>query len=598
MDFEAVIKATLTNAEAVETKINELIKDRTINITPTISNGGTTGSSVSGQVKRQIDQQVGAVQKYTAKKVKQISYSSGNVSVNSDLVKNEIKRLKKEQSVKNDIEKSYSLSTKDTSTVFTRATSKQAKNLKEQQKVLDQANKIAKSFQSDAQNTQYVKATDKLKKIQDDGSSHYRSTKEAYSSYSTKRIEASKAYSKYSENSSLANAQSLIKANNELEQSYTTLSNHLEVATAKQKEYDSVTSKQTKQAETRQKQEQSYDQWWQKALKTREDNTLDQANKIASKVDNDVYSSKTNKNLQTYTSFANKDTEEFNNATVAIRAESEALQDVIAKRKQYAEVQSIENATALNTAHQTYKSANEYTNSAFSSVKTNGGVAIGTKQLQSFSVQVEKYIEKNPRVYKQYQSQFEDLRSAIQTGNVAAREYQEMQGNFTTIKSGAVSQGLEGNSIFGELKRGAKQIGQFVLTYGALQKGVEKFSESISEIKEIDTILTEISKTSDSTQSELEALGKSSYSTASKYGRTASDYLTGVQEMNRSGYYGEKGNQMAELSVLAQSAGDLDADTANKYILATNAAYKYAGSVEKLNAVLDGQNAIKCGRAA
>jgi hypothetical protein len=68
--------------------------------------------------------------------------------------------------------------------------------------------------------------------------------------------------------------------------------------------------------------------------------------------------------------------------------------------------------------------------------------------------------------------------------------------------------------------------------------------------------------------------------------------------MNRSGYYGEKGNQMAELSVLAQSAGDLDADTANKYILATNAAYKYAGSVEKLNAVLDGQNAIKCGRAA
>ena len=49
---------------------------------------------------------------------------------------------------------------------------------------------------------------------------------------------------------------------------------------------------------------------------------------------------------------------------------------------------------------------------------------------------------------------------------------------------------------------------------------------------------------------------------------------------------------MADLSVLAQAAGDLTADTANSYLLASNAAYKYQGNVEKLNAVLDGQNEI------
>lgn len=44
--------------------------------------------------------------------------------------------------------------------------------------------------------------------------------------------------------------------------------------------------------------------------------------------------------------------------------------------------------------------------------------------------------------------------------------------------------------------------------------------------------------------------------------------------------------------MLAQAAGDLTSDTANSYLLASNAAYNYQGNVEKLNAVLDGQNEI------
>ena len=66
----------------------------------------------------------------------------------------------------------------------------------------------------------------------------------------------------------------------------------------------------------------------------------------------------------------------------------------------------------------------------------------------------------------------------------------------------------------------------------------------------------------------------------------------GIQEMSRSGYYGKQAEEMANLSVLAQSAGDLTADMANNYLLATNAAYGYNGEVSKLNAVLDGQNMI------
>ena len=91
---------------------------------------------------------------------------------------------------------------------------------------------------------------------------------------------------------------------------------------------------------------------------------------------------------------------------------------------------------------------------------------------------------------------------------------------------------------------------------------------------------------------ELKELGNESFSIASEYGRTVTDYLTAVQEMSRSGFYGRQGEAMAELSMLGQAAGDMSSDVSNSYLLATNAAYNYAGSVEKLGEVLDGQNVI------
>lgn len=201
------------------------------------------------------------------------------------------------------------------------------------------------------------------------------------------------------------------------------------------------------------------------------------------------------------------------------------------------------------------------------------------------------WLKNNSKAAKEYGSALESLaqkQKQAKTGGEAKSYQQEVN----AIKAEASQKGLTGNSITSELKRAFSQIGQFVGIYGGLQRAVSAVTDSISELKEIDTILTEISKTSDLTTSQLKTLGETSFDSASKWGKKASDYLTGIQEMSRSGYYGKQAEQMADLSVLAQSAGDLDPNTANSYLLASNAAYKYQGNVEKLNAVLDGQNMV------
>lgn len=144
-----------------------------------------------------------------------------------------------------------------------------------------------------------------------------------------------------------------------------------------------------------------------------------------------------------------------------------------------------------------------------------------------------------------------------------------------------------------------EQVSQAALSFRqclSLDSGVmlliSKTKEAVSEIRELDGILTEISRTSDMTSRQLKQLGMDAYDTASRYGRTAGDYLLAVQEMARSGFHGEKGAAMAEQSLLARSAGNMDGELANNYILATNAAYQLNGEADKLNAILDGLNSI------
>ncbi len=120
---------------------------------------------------------------------------------------------------------------------------------------------------------------------------------------------------------------------------------------------------------------------------------------------------------------------------------------------------------------------------------------------------------------------------------------------------------------------------------------IPKFKEATTELKKMDTLLVNISKSNKSlSSSELTKIANDSFSVASKYGKQVSDYLSIVQEMTRAGYQNSKA--LAELSITAQSATDMTSDLANQYILATDKAYKLNGDVQELTKTLDGANNI------
>ncbi len=156
----------------------------------------------------------------------------------------------------------------------------------------------------------------------------------------------------------------------------------------------------------------------------------------------------------------------------------------------------------------------------------------------------------------------------------------------------------QGKSLAASLKESMSFLAYWTSPMFLMVQAVAKVKQAFTELKSVNTIMTEISKVSEMTSHELKKLGDSAFEAASKYGKKASDYLTGIQEFSRAGFRGQDAGNMAELSVLTQAAGDINADLSDQYLISTDAAYKLNGEASKLNEILDGQNYIANNNAA
>lgn len=207
--------------------------------------------------------------------------------------------------------------------------------------------------------------------------------------------------------------------------------------------------------------------------------------------------------------------------------------------------------------------------------------------------QLTTYLAKNTKIKESsvLLKEAEKVRDTI-TQVDDSKSFRTASNSFQLYKSSVQAAGYQTKSTTDKVKGLIGKITKVGSLFGLASTAINKFTESINTIKINDGILTEISKVSNMTKGQLSELGLSSFPKASKYGRLSSDYLTATQEMSRSGFYSEKGEGMAEQSLLAQAAGNMTADVANDYILATNAAYKFNGEASKINEALDGMNSI------
>lgn len=168
----------------------------------------------------------------------------------------------------------------------------------------------------------------------------------------------------------------------------------------------------------------------------------------------------------------------------------------------------------------------------------------------------------------------------------------ESTGEVYKLANGAVDAAKK-NSLLGD------SIGRVMLKMAAWQifgdmisKVIGSFREAINTLKDVDTEMVNVQKVTDYSNTQMKELEENAYSLASAYGRTADEITAMYTTFARAGYLDDQLDSMAELGTLLANIGDISQDTAAKFLLAVDAAWKLNGSESELMTVMDGLNEI------
>lgn len=276
------------------------------------------------------------------------------------------------------------------------------------------------------------------------------------------------------------------------------------------------------------------------------------------------------------------------NQTSDLRAKHQDLLDVIDSNNFSSDTEH--NQAIIEADKQRAAELNKVSN-AYKSIKTDATQFYNLDKQNKLSNDIQNWLSMNTAASKSARASLEAYFKELSEGRVTAERLKYIETELKKIDTQQRGMGKLGLAFKDQWAQAVDSFKIWLSASSVVMLAVSKTKEAVTELKEIDTILTEISKTNDKlSKSDLKNIGNNAFETASKYGKKATDYLSGVQEASRAGY--ENAENIAELSTAAQGAGDMTAELANSYIITTDKAYGMEGSVQKLTQTLDGANEI------
>ena len=282
-----------------------------------------------------------------------------------------------------------------------------------------------------------------------------------------------------------------------------------------------------------------------------------------------------------------------NKALSYVDANGQAILSVDKLTDAYNAFTSAKTDTEKVQAARSFTEAYKQLDSQLKTTTTSLDKIVTTQQRLAKANAIESWMQKNTKITGEARTKLEAYVKTLRNTDTAMNKMQfnNITNGFRNIENNMRSIGKLGYSFIDQMEQAAESFTQWISVSAAIMGVVNKTRQAVNELKEVNTLLTEISKANDQlTKDQLANIGNRSFDVASKYGKSATDYLSGVQEASRAGY--TNAEEIAELSTGAQGAGDMTAELANQMLIATDKAYKLGGSVKELTKILDGVNYI------
>lgn len=168
----------------------------------------------------------------------------------------------------------------------------------------------------------------------------------------------------------------------------------------------------------------------------------------------------------------------------------------------------------------------------------------------------------------------------------------ESTGEVYKLSNGAVDAAKKSSLLGDSLGRVLLKMAAWQVFGDMISKVIGSFREAINTLKDVDTEMVNVQKVTDYSKEQMEELEENAYALASAYGRTADEITAMYTTFARAGFLGAQLDSMTELGTLLANIGDISQDTASKFLLAVDAAWKLNGSESELMTIMDGLNEI------
>lgn len=254
------------------------------------------------------------------------------------------------------------------------------------------------------------------------------------------------------------------------------------------------------------------------------------ANKIQLSLDTSGYESK----VETLISRTRQWTDEQGNARISTEALSKAFQDLNAAHDALAKNNTAANQQALINAEKELDiQIKKVTNSA----RTMNAQLAKDSTISSLHNQIQEFYDKNSAAHSKWGTRLKQMLAETASGAKLTHErVQQISTDFTNVGIAARQAGRLGKSFTQTLKEGMRSFSYWTSSTFLVMKMIQSIKKAVSTVKELDTALVDLKKTTTMTASQLEEFYYNANDVAKQMGVTTNKIITQAAAWSRLGW--------------------------------------------------------------
>ena len=223
------------------------------------------------------------------------------------------------------------------------------------------------------------------------------------------------------------------------------------------------------------------------------------------------------------------------------------------------------------------------------------------RQVESAAKQAQSLLSNNTKLFgtelgsrlQGIISQYDDfIQRIIDSPPKTKAEFDNLKTKFDGMKEGVARVGLEmeqtgikGNTMLTRFAQGIKKFGGWTIVTRALTAVIRLGRQMITNVKEIDTALTQFRIVTQASSEDITKFGTNVAQTAKKIGASITDLVDSATTYARLGYSLDESSVLAQYTSMLQAVGAIDTSDAQDAITAITKAYNI--DVNQIESIMD-----------